>query len=491
MNTTALGLSAREIVRRVQRGEIRAQEVVEASLAEIQAKDATLGAFLFVDREGALQVAAEIDRRVAAGEAVGALAGVPVAIKDNIHIAGIPTTCASRMLQPYRPPYSAHVIERLKAADAILIGKTNLDEFAMGSSCENSALRTTKNPWNLECVPGGSSGGSAVAVAGGLTPLALGSDTGGSIRMPASFCGIVGMKPTYGRVSRYGLVAFGSSLDQIGPFAKTVSDAILLLEVIAGHDQRDATSSRTSSFACPPIPEDLTSIRLGLPKEYFETEGLDPAVKALVLAAVDRMAQAGAKVCEVTLPTLPYAIPTYYVIATAEASSNLGRYDGVHYGYRAKGTRTIFDLFSQSRDEGLGPEVKRRIMLGTYVLSAGYYDAYYLRALKVRTRIAEDFARAFTEVDVLLSPTAPTPAFRLGERIEDPLAMYLSDIYTIAVNLAGLPAISVPCGLTPAGLPVGIQMIAPRFYDESLLALAAAYERLRGPFPSPPSFAGA
>ncbi len=460
---------------------VSAKEVTDALLARIDAHDKNIGAFTCIDAEGARAQAAEIDSRIAKGESVGALAGVPVAIKDNIHVTGMPTTCSSKIMKPFVPPYDAFVTKKMREAGAVFLGKTNLDEFAMGSSTENSALQITHNPHDFERVPGGSSGGSAAAVAAGFSPLALGSDTGGSIRAPASFCGCVGLKPTYGVVSRYGLVAFGSSLDQIGPFGRTVEDTALLLSVIAGHDPKDSTSrAEPVDGLNAPLNPSAKGLKIGLPKEYFETDGLSDEVRNSVLAAVDALKSEGAQVQEVSLPMIKYAVPTYYIVATAEASSNLARYDGVHYGSRAEGTDNIIDLFSKTREEGFGPEVKRRIMLGTYVLSAGYYDAYYLRALKVRTRIAQDFDKAFEQVDVIASPVAPDTAFKLGELINDPLAMYLSDIYTISTNLASVPGISVPCGTDSKGMPVGLQLMGRRFEDARLLSTAAAYERLSG-----------
>lgn len=471
--------TAVELAKKIKTREFSAREVAESSLALIAEQDEKIGAFISIDGEGALAAADEIDRKLAAGEEIGALGGVPVAVKDNICIEDTPTTCASKMLENYRPPYSAHVIDKLRAAGAVIVGKTNLDEFAMGSSTENSALKQTRNPRNTEYVPGGSSGGSAAAVAAGFVPLALGSDTGGSIRQPASYCGVVGMKPTYGAVSRYGLVAFGSSLDQIGPFARTAEDAALLLDVIAGPDERDSTCAADKIIDFASLGQtDLSSLKVGLPKEYFDTEGLDAQVRQKVEQAVDKLKATGAQIKEVHLPLVKYAVPTYYIVATAEASSNLARYDGVHYGHRCEDAAEIIEMSSKSREEGFGEEVKRRIMLGTYVLSAGYYDAYYLRALKVRTRIAQDFEKAFEEVDVIAAPVAPTTAFKAGEKTSDPLAMYLSDIYTISVNLVGLPGISLPCGTCNEGMPVGLQLISPKNTDARLLEISAAFERL-------------
>ncbi len=461
-------LSAVAIREKVAAGEIKAREIVDYLLARIDEFDSEICAFVSVEYESARTRADEIDARVAAGDTVGRLLGVPIALKDNLCVRDGLTTCASKMLEDFRPPYSASVVEKLLAEGAIIIGKTNLDEFAMGSSTENSALKQTKNPWNKKCVPGGSSGGSAAAVAAGFAPLALGSDTGGSIRQPASYCGVVGMKPTYGAVSRYGLVAFGSSLDQIGPFARTVEDAALLLDVISGSDDRDSTSAKKKLPLTLDYNSDLTGLKVGLPSEYFNTDGLSEEVKDAVIAATEKLKDAGAEIKEVHLPMVKYAVGTYYIIATAEASSNLSRFDGVHYGHRCDKATDIIDLFSRSREEGFGDEVKRRIMLGNYVLSAGYYDAYYLRALKVRQRIAEDFDKAFSEVDVIASPAAPTTAFKIGEKTSDPLAMYLSDIYTISANLAGIPGVCVPCAQDSNGLPVGLQLLADNFKDDLL-----------------------
>jgi aspartyl-tRNA(Asn)/glutamyl-tRNA(Gln) amidotransferase subunit A len=429
-----------------------------------------------VNEEDALQQARTVDAKRKRGEPLGALAGIPIAIKDVLCIKGQPTTCGSKILQNFKPPYDATVITRLREADAILLGKTNMDEFAMGSSTENSAYQTTRNPWDLERIPGGSSGGSAAAVAAGETPLALGSDTGGSIRQPASLCGIVGVKPTYGRVSRFGLVAFASSLDQIGPLAHDVKDAALLLEVIAGHDPLDSTSVNkpVPSYGTV-VDQPVRPLTIGVAKEYF-SEGLDKEVEQGVRAALKVYEKQGATFKEVSLPNSPHAVAVYYLVATAEASSNLARYDGVHYGYRAKAFSNMIDMYSRTRGEGFGKEVQRRIMLGTYALSSGYKDAYYLKALKVRRLIKEDFDRAFAECDVVMGPTAPTPAFKIGEKTDDPLAMYLSDIYTISANLAGIAGISIPCGFTKTGLPIGLQILAAPFEEEKLLRIARMHE---------------
>lgn len=469
------------------RREVSSREATQAALGRIEALDPHIGAFLTVDPEGALRMADEADRRLAAGER-GPLLGVPVALKDNLCTEGLRTTCASRILESFVPPYDATVVARLRRAGAVLVGKTNLDEFAMGSSTEHSGFRPTRNPWNPALIPGGSSGGSAAAVAAGLVPGALGSDTGGSIRQPASHCGVVGLKPTYGRVSRFGLVAFASSLDQIGPLARTVADAAALLQVIAGHDPLDATSADEAVPVYRTTPRgSLRGIRVGVPREYF-VEGIDAEVERAVRRAIDQAAQLGAEVTEVTLPHTPSAISVYYLIATAEASSNLARYDGVHYGRRAAGTQNIVELFSRSRREGFGDEVKRRIMLGTYALSAGYYDAYYLRALRVRTLIKKDFDEAFRRVDLIATPVAPTAAFRLGEKMDDPLQMYLSDIFTISCNLAGIPGLALPCGLTSDGRPIGVQLLSKPFTEDLLLGAAAELEACLPSIGRPPVF---
>ena len=461
-------LSAVAIRDKIIAGKLKAREVVEHLLSRIAEFDTKIGAFISVENEAALLRADEIDARITAGDTSGRLLGVPVAIKDNMCFRDVKTTCASKILQDFRPPYSAHVVKLLLAEGAIIIGKTNLDEFAMGSSTENSAIHQTRNPWNTDCVPGGSSGGSAAAVAAGFVPIALGSDTGGSIRQPAACCGVIGMKPTYGSVSRYGLIAFGSSLDQIGPFARSVEDAALLLDVISGNDPQDSTSVSKKLPLNLKYSGDVAGLKIGLPSEYFDTEGLSPEVKNSVIAATERLKEAGAEIKEVHLPMVKYAVGTYYIVATAEASSNLSRFDGVHYGHRCDNAEDIIDLFSRSREEGFGDEVKRRIMLGNYVLSAGYYDAYYLRALKVRRKIADDFTRVFSEVDIIAAPSSPTTAFKIGEKASNPLAMYLSDIYTISVNLAGIPGISIPCGKDSNGLPIGLQLIAENFNDDIL-----------------------
>ena len=458
-------------------GKVRAAGALERFLERIERADGRVRAFLTVTADAARAQARRVDEKIARGEPVGPLAGIPVAVKDNICTADARTTCASRILENYVPPYDATVVRRLRAADAVIVGKTNLDEFAMGSSTENSAFFPTRNPWDLERVPGGSSGGSAAAVAAGMALLALGSDTGGSLRQPAALTGTVGFKPTYGRVSRYGLVAFASSLDQIGPFARTVRDAALLAQVLSGHDPLDSTSvDRPVPDFVGDLERPADGLRLGIPKEYFGP-GLDPEVRLAVERAIARMEAAGARRVEVSLPLTEYAIAAYYVVAPCEASSNLARYDGVHYGYRARGGEDVIALISRSRGEGFGPEVTRRILLGTFALSSGYYEAYYNRALKVRRRIREDFDRAFERCDVLVGPTSPTPAFPLGAKAADPLAMYLCDVYTVATNLAGLPGISIPCGRTSAGLPVGLQIQGRAFDDLGVLQAARAFER--------------
>jgi len=460
------------------RGETSPGEVVRAVLDRIDALDDRLHAYLYLDRQAALREAARWDG-LAGRDGAPVLAGIPVAIKDNICTRGWPTTCGSRILEGFRPPYNATVLDRLRAAGAIVLGKTNCDEFAMGSSTENSAFGPTRNPWDPDRVPGGSSGGSAAAVAAGEAVLALGSDTGGSIRQPAGFCGVVGLKPTYGRVSRYGLVAYASSLDQIGPLARTVRDAALVLQVIAGRDPADSTSA---DVEVPPYPEALTGdirgLRLGIIREFL-AEGVDPGVAASVRGAAETCRGLGAVCEEVSLPHAPYGMPAYYLLAPAEASSNLARYAGVHYGHRTSEADDLYTLYARTRREGFGPEVKRRIMLGTYALSAGYYEAFYLRAQRVRTLIRRDFDEVFARFDALLGPVAPTVAFRIGEKVDDPLQLYLSDIYTIPVNLAGLPGVCVPCGLS-GGLPVGLQIIGRPFDEATILRVAHAFEQARG-----------
>ena len=477
--------TAVELQQLLDRGDVSAVEVAQAHLDRIAATDDRVKAFLHVTAEHALDRAADVDRRRAAGEQLGRLAGVPVAVKDIFTTRGIPTTCGSKILEPYRPPYDSTVVRKLHEADAIMLGKTNMDEFAMGSSGENSAFFPSRNPWDLERVPGGSSAGSVTAVAAFQAPLALGTDTGGSIRQPAAFTGLVGAKPTYGRVSRYGMIAFASSLDQAGPFARTVTDAAWLQEAIAGHDPMDSTS----------IPEpapDLRSrldagvdgLRVGVVTEFMEGEGLEPGVKARVAEAIERLGKLGADVVEVSLPHGIYGVSAYYLIAPSECSSNLSRYDGVRYGLRVDGDN-VEQMMAITREQGFGPEVKRRIMIGTYALSAGYYDAYYAQAQRVRTLILRDFAEAFGQCDVLVSPTAPTTAFRLGDKVSDPLAMYLNDVFTIPASLAGSPAMSIPVGLDDEGLPVGLQVMAPVLGEEVMFRAARALEAEIGFDPTP------
>lgn len=474
---SSLAASFSELTRQLASGELTAVELARQSLDQITRCDGDVKAFLHVDREGTLAQAAEVDRRRAAGTPLGPLAGIPIAIKDVICVAGQTTTCASQMLRNFVPPYDAHVISKLRAADAVLVGKVNMDEFAMGSSTENSSYQKTANPWDLQRTPGGSSGGSAAAVAARMTPLALGSDTGGSIRQPAGLCGIVGLKPTYGRVSRYGMVAYASSLDQIGPMATDVAGTAALLEAIAGHDPRDSTSVPCDvPRYTTTLEQPLAGLRIGIAREHFGA-GLDPEVEQGVRSAIDVYRSLGATVHEISLPHQKYAVAVYYIVAPSEASSNLARYDGVHYGHRASQFDGLVDMYSSSRGEGFGAEVKRRIMLGTYALSAGYYDAYYLKALKVRRLIRGDFDAAFQQVDLIATPVNPTPAFKLGELVNDPLAMYLSDIYTISANLAGIPGISIPAGFHSLGLPLGLQLLAPPFEEERLLRAARMHER--------------
>ncbi|MCR4411544.1 MAG: Asp-tRNA(Asn)/Glu-tRNA(Gln) amidotransferase subunit GatA [Thermoguttaceae bacterium] len=496
-------LTATALLAKLASGDVTSAAITEAFLRRIELHDGQVGAFLRVDRESALAQAEAIDRKRRGGDPVGRLGGLPVAVKDVLCTRGEPTTCASRMLESFRPPYDATVISRLKAADAVLVGKTNMDEFAMGGSTENSAFRPTRNPWDLTRIPGGSSGGAAACVAASMSPLSVGSDTGGSIREPAALCGITGLKPTYGRVSRYGLVAFASSLDQIGPLAWTAEDAALLLEVLAGYDPADSTSVNL------PVPrytetlgQPLENLRIGLVREHFD-QGLDGEVEAAVREAIRVFESLGAAVRWISLPHSKYAVATYYIIAPCEASSNLARYDGVHFGYRTDQRAMVAELEAQrkcleqagdeagldaldnalvrlyrkTRSEGFGPEVKRRIMLGTYALSAGYYDAYYLKALKVRRLVRDDFDRAFGEVDLIAGPVTPTPAFPLGAKIDDPLAMYLFDLYTVSTNLAGIAGISVPCGFSRGGLPIGLHLQSPPFEEERLLRAAHRFQQ--------------
>lgn len=472
-----VGKSIRQLKTLLASKEVTAGEILDAHLKHTEKTEPSISAFLTLTPDLARKQAEDVDRLVAQGSPLPALAGIPIALKDNMCVAGYKTTCGSKILEPYVPPYNATVVKRLFDAGAMLIGKTNMDEFAMGSSTENSAYKLTKNPWDTRMVPGGSSGGSAAAVAAGDTVVALGSDTGGSIREPASFCGVVGMKPTYGMVSRFGLVAFASSLDQIGPFGRSVEDVAITLSALSGHDERDSTSFNQpqTDFSVSLKPE-VPSLRVGVIKELIG-EGIDPDVRDAILAAVETYKKLGAKVEEVSLPNIKHALPVYYLIATAEASANLARYDGVRYGIRDKQAQDVLSMYFNTRHEGFGAEVKRRIMLGTYALSTGYYDAYYKKAQQVRRLLKEDFDRAFENFDVLVSPTAPTVAFELGSKTDDPLQMYLSDIATIPANLAGLPGISLPCGLGKGNLPIGLQVLGPILSDATVLHAAYAFEQ--------------
>ncbi len=470
-------LSMREAARRLRERDLTSRELTGAVLERIAAVDGEIGAYLTVTADSALAQADQADQAIAAGTA-GPLAGIPLAVKDVMCTCGTRTTCASRILEHFVPEYDATVIARLRAAGAVMVGKTNMDEFAMGSTTENSGLQLTRNPWDRSRVPGGSSGGSAAAVAAGMCLGALGSDTGGSIRQPASHCGIVGLKPTYGRVSRFGLVAFASSLDQIGPMTREVGDCALLLNAIAGYDPADSTSvPRDVPDYTAALREGLSGLTVGIPREYGRAEGLDPEVAVAVERAVDTIRGLGAECVEVSLPHTPYVVAAYYVIAPCEASSNLARYDGVKYGLREEGPDGLREMYRRTRSRGFGAEVRRRIVIGTYCLSAGYYDAYYDKASRVRTLIAEDFSRAFDLCDVMLSPVAPTPAMAIGEVADDPLTMYLSDIFTLSSNLAGIPGMSVPCGFSSAGLPIGLQLMARHFNEEALLRVAYNFQQ--------------
>jgi len=475
MTDALYSLSISQLAPLLARREVSPVEVTEQLLQRISRLDRGLNCYLTVDADGAKAQARDAEALFSRGEAA-ALTGIPLALKDVLITQGVRTTCGSRILENFVPPFDATVCARLRSAGAVFLGKVNMDEFAMGSSTENSAFGPTRNPWNRECIPGGSSGGSAAAVAADLCLASLGSDTGGSIRQPASHCGVVGLKPTYGRVSRYGLVAYASSLDQIGPVAKEVRDAALLLQCIAGHDPRDSTSV---DVAAPDylagLGREIKGLKIGVPREYFG-EGLDPEVEAAVQKALKTLAGLGAELVEVSLPHTGYGVATYYVLAVAEASSNLARYDGVKYGFRGEG-KNLLEMYAATRTQGFGPEVRRRIMLGTYALSAGYYDAYYRKASQVRTLIRRDFEGAFQECDLLATPVSPTPAFRLGEKTADPLTMYLSDIFTISANLAGIPGISVPCGFSGGGLPIGLQLMGPPFGEAALLQAAYAFEQ--------------
>lgn len=472
--------SIRELHNQLIKKERSAVEIAQEALDRIEKLEPKVHSFLQVTQERALTQAQKVDAKIAAGEEIGLLAGIPIGIKDNMCTKGIRTTCASKFLENFIPPYESTVTQKLASAGAVMVGKTNLDEFAMGSSCETSAYNVTYNPWDLSRVPGGSSGGSAAAVAAQECTVSLGSDTGGSIRLPASFCGVVGMKPTYGLVSRYGLVAFASSLDQIGPFSRTVEDSAILLSEIAGHDPKDSTSLKVS---IPNYTDDLKpdlkprgKMRIGIIKETFG-EGLDSEVEAAVTKAIDTLQELGAEIHIISCPRFRYGLPSYYIIAPSEASANLARYDGVKYGYRDEVADDLLSMYTRTRSTGFGAEVKRRIMIGTYTLSAGYYDAYYLKAQKVRTLIKEDFEKAFTQVDVLACPTAPITAFKAGEKTSDPISMYLTDLMTIPVNLAGLPGINIPCGFNSDGIPIGLQLIGQLLREDQLFQVAYAYEK--------------
>jgi len=472
-------MTALELGRRIQSGDITAVQAAEASLARIKAMEPSIHAYVTVNEEKTMEQAGKVQAEIEAGRLSGPLAGVPVAVKDNMCTEGMRTTCSSRILENFIPAYTAQAVANLEQAGAVILGKTNMDEFAMGSTTETSAFGVTRNPWNPEHAPGGSSGGSCAAVAAGECFYALGSDTGGSIRQPSSFCGVTGIKPTYGTVSRYGLIAYGSSLDQIGPVAKDVSDCAAVLEVLASHDPKDSTSmERSGCDFTAALSEDVRGMRIGIPESYFG-QGLDQEVKDAVLEAARVLGEKGAIVETFDLKLVEYAIPAYYVIASAEASSNLSRFDGVKYGYRAPEYEGLHSMYKKSRSQGFGPEVKRRIMLGSFVLSSGYYDAYYLKALRTKALIKKEFDRAFASYDVILAPAAPATAPRLGQSLGDPLKMYLGDIYTISVNLAGLPGISLPCGLDSKGLPIGLQLIGDCFKEKSIIRAAYAYEKAR------------
>ena len=474
-----MSLTAVELGKKIQAKEVTVEEAVKAAIASIKAKEEKINSFVTIDEEGALKKAAEVQAKIDAGELKGALAGVPVAIKDNMCTEGLLTTCSSKILYNFIPTYTAEAVKRLEDAGCVIVGKTNMDEFAMGSTTETSAFGETKNPWNTEHVPGGSSGGSCAAVAAEECFYALGSDTGGSIRQPSAFCGVTGIKPTYGTVSRYGLIAYGSSLDQIGPVAKDVTDCATILEAITSYDKKDSTSiQREETDFTSALVDDVKGMKIGIPRDYFG-EGLDAEVKDAILAAAKKLEEKGAIVEEFDLSLVEYAIPAYYVIADAEASSNLARFDGVKYGYRTKDYEGLHNMYKKSRSEGFGAEVKRRIMLGSFVLSSGYYDAYYLKALRTKALIKQAFDKAFAKYDVILGPAAPTTAPKLGESLSDPLKMYLGDIYTVSVNLAGLPGISLPCGIDSKGLPIGMQLIGDCFKEKNIIRAAYAFEQTR------------
>lgn len=477
-----LSMTAVELAAAIKKHEVTVKEAVEAVLDNIEKKEDTYHCYVTVDREGALKQAEEIQKKIDDGTLSGPLAGVPVAIKDNMCTEGLLTTCSSKILYNFVPTFTSEAVLNLQKAGAVILGKTNMDEFAMGSTTETSAYGVTRNPWNPEHVPGGSSGGSAAAVAAEECFYALGSDTGGSIRQPASFCGVVGLKPTYGTVSRYGLIAYGSSLDQIGPLCKDVTDCATILEAIASHDSKDSTSvERQDTDFTSALVEDVKGMKIGIPRDYFG-EGLNPEVKEAVLRAAEVLKEKGAIVEEFDLSLVEYAIPTYYTIAAAEASSNLERFDGIKYGYRTEEYQGLHNMYKKSRSEGFGAEVKRRIMLGSFVLSSGYYDAYYLKALRVKALIKKAFDEAFAKYDVILGPVAPTTAPKIGESLSDPIQMYLRDIYTISINLAGLPGLSIPCGRDSKGLPIGMQLIGDCFKEKNLIRAAYTYEKARGAF---------
>ena len=485
-----LEYTALELAERIRKKEISCREAVEAVFEQIKRNEESLNCYISLDREDALRQADAVQKKIEDGTLTGPLAGVPVAVKDNICTRGRKTTCASKILEDFVPPFDAFAVKKLEEAGCILIGKTNMDEFAMGSTTETSAFGATGNPWDPAHVPGGSSGGSAAAVAAGEAFLALGSDTGGSIRQPAGFCGVVGMKPTYGTVSRNGLIAYGSSLDQIGPLCRDVADCAALLEAVSGRDAMDSTSLGRETDFTAALSADVKGLRIGIPRDYF-TEGLDAEVRQAVLGAAQKLAQLGARVEEFDLSLVEYAIPAYYTIASAEASSNLERFDGIKYGYRTAEYDGLHDMYKKTRSEGFGTEVKRRIMLGSFVLSSGYYDAYYLKALRVKAMIKEAFNDAFSRYDCILGPVAPAPAPKKGESLTDPIRMYLGDIYTISANLAGLPGISLPCGLSSRGLPIGVQLLADCFQEKKLISAAHAYEQARGSFPLCPALKSA
>lgn len=475
-----MSLTAVELGKKIASGEVTSVEATKAALDRMEQLEKEYNSFVTIDREGALAQAEAVQKKIDAGELTGPLAGVPVAIKDNMCINGMLTTCSSKILSNFKPTFTAEAVVQIQKAGAVIVGKTNMDEFAMGSTTETSYYGATKNPWDTNRVPGGSSGGSAAAVAAEEVPYALGSDTGGSIRQPAAFCGVTGIKPTYGRVSRYGLIAYGSSLDQIGPLAKDVTDCATVLEIISTHDSKDSTSvDRKDTDFTSALVDDVKGMKIGIPRDYFG-EGIDPDVKEQVLAAAKTLEEKGAIVEEFDLSLVEYAIPAYYIIASAEASSNLERFDGVKYGYRTAEYTDLHNMYKKTRSEGFGPEVKRRIMLGSFVLSSGYYDAYYIKALRTKALIKQAFDKAFEKYDVILGPVAPTTALKIGESLSDPLKMYLGDIYTVSVNLAGLPGISLPCGFDRDGMPVGMQLLAKPFDEKTIIRAAYTFEQGRG-----------